>query len=133
MSLSLLIRASFSGDEDEAICRMVPSPLGSADKRIWIDSSTGVYIVRSAYYSEMFRRAQAKGESSGVKEENEIWQAIWNLKAPAAVQNFVRKMCFNILPTKVQLNRRHMALDPALFVNCTLKIFGMLCGLARLL
>jgi hypothetical protein len=99
-----LIKASFSSEEVEAICRMVPSPIGNADKIIWIASSTRVFIVRSAYYSKMSRRAQAMGESPDVKEEKEIWQAIWNLKASAAVQNFVWKMCSNILPTKVQLN-----------------------------
>jgi hypothetical protein len=106
-----LIRASFNATEADVICSLVPSPLGNADKNVWIASPNGCFTVKSAYHSEMKRRAQAWGEGSGSSRNTKIWQAIWNLKAPEVYKNFAWKMCNNILPTKVNLQRKHVVQD----------------------
>jgi hypothetical protein len=107
-----LIWANFSVEEAEAICRLVPSPLGNPDKRVWVASPIDFFTVKSAYHAEMSRRAQSRRECSVFQEKKDIWQAIWNLKAPASTKNFVWKMCSNILPTKDFLYKKHILPDP---------------------
>jgi hypothetical protein len=56
-----LIRPSFQVAKADVISNLVPSPLGNADKRVWIASLNGCFNVKSAYHSEMTRRSQARG------------------------------------------------------------------------
>jgi hypothetical protein len=83
-----LIWPSFHVAKTDVISNLVPSPLGNADKRVWIASPNGCFNVKSAYHSEMTRRSQARGEGSGSSSNKETWQAIWNLKAPKVCKNF---------------------------------------------
>jgi len=79
---------------------------------IWRGTKHGCFTVRSAYFLELERRATEKGERSRKLEQQSFWKSLWSLSIPPVVQNFVWKVCHDILPTKVNLLRRRAMADP---------------------
>lgn len=58
-----------------------------------------------------FSKELAEGPSgSGSAMRN--WSFIRNLKLPPKIRMFLWRACFNILPTKLALFRRHVAANP---------------------
>lgn len=86
----------------------------------WLDqiSSTdhwkknGVYLVKLGYkcICEDSRNEEASGSTRSVALG--LWFGIWKLKMPGKIKHFLWKACANILPTKVNLMKWKILLDP---------------------
>jgi hypothetical protein len=75
--------------EAERIGRLVPSPLSGEDCMIWRGTKHGCFMVCSAYFLELERRATKKGENSRKIEQQSFWKSLWSLSIPPVVMNFV--------------------------------------------
>jgi hypothetical protein len=47
-----------------------------------------------------------------VDPQRPLWQAVWSVKGPKVVSNFLWKACNGILPTMVNLHKRGISDDP---------------------
>lgn len=93
-------------------CSIIICPGQQPDVKVWAGTKSGEFTVKSAYH--LAREVSARGEggcSSGPQIE-EVWKQIWSLRSPRVVQFFLWKACQNILPTKANLYKRNLSLDP---------------------
>ena len=51
-------------------------------------------------------------EHSRVRDDKRFWSRIWKLNVPPKVRNFVWRACTDILPTRANLYRRKIPIDP---------------------
>ena len=103
-------------EEVAAICNMVISPGSQHDKLVWVGTKNGSFLVRSMYHLAQSMGEQRKGSRSAVGCVGNIWKKIWLVKGPCVLHIFLWKACQNILPTKSNLFRHRITLDPL----CTL-------------
>lgn len=82
------------------------------DKVIWKDNKAHGFSVKSAYQVVLRLAHQQVGESSQNRSNEKIWKHIWTLNVPPKVRNFIWRACSNILPTRENLHRRKIAVDP---------------------
>jgi hypothetical protein len=91
---------------------MYQSHTNQEDQQIWRGTVTGVFSVRSAYHIEKDRELAAKVGGSTRDRNSHIWRSIWKLSISSAEFFFLWRACKNILPTRDNLCRRKILLDP---------------------
>ncbi|XP_062167031.1 uncharacterized protein LOC133873327 [Alnus glutinosa] len=91
---------NFDPVEAERISNLVPNPLLQEDRLIWRGTKHGHFSLRSAYFLEVERTRQDKGESSHHQGIQWFWKYIWSFSIPPVVKNFVWKVCNAILLIK---------------------------------
>ena len=108
-----LIRAGFLPFEVDTILNM---PLGynlPEDKLIWIGNRRGDFTINSAYYITCsLVGAEETSESSSGDPRTPLWKKIWHLKIPSKIQIFMWRACMNGLPTRLNLSRRGVNINP---------------------
>ena len=82
------------------------------DKLVWKVNKSHDFSVKSAYQVVLRLAQQQSGESSNGWSNEKIWKHIWTLKVPPKVRNFLWQACSNILPTRENLQRRKVAVNP---------------------
>lgn len=107
-----LLQDNFREDEIARICSICPSPFQAPDTLIWKGTSHGQFSVRSAYFLELNRQRQSMGESFGAREEEDFWQELWKVEAPAVVKKILWKVGNDILPTKLNLFKKKVLPEP---------------------
>lgn len=86
--------------------------LDSRDKLVWNENKSQTFSVRTVYQVALciFRRASAV--HSRAWDDKQIWNRLWKLPILPKVRNFVWRVCSNILPTRANLYRRKVHIDP---------------------
>lgn len=110
--ISLSSKRSFQSEEVQSICNMVPSPSGQPDILVWRGSANGVFTVKSAYHMENEKQLCSRGESSVAPQWSWVWQKLWRLHVPTVVKSFLWRVCHNSLPTRDNLHKRKITMDP---------------------
>ena len=83
-----------------------------SDKQIWIGTSNGLFIVRSAYKLAMDNYSVSGGASSSNDSNlRYFWKKVWRLPVPHKVKHFLWRACRDILPTKANLMQRKVLSD----------------------
>ena len=82
------------------------------DRVIWKANKVHDFSVKSAYQVALKLTHQQIGESSHNQSNEKVWKHIWTLNVPPKVRNFLWRACSNILPTRENLHRRKVAVDP---------------------
>ena len=94
--------------EAELIKRIPVSEWWVEDLLIWPLTPTGDYSVRSAYRMlETNARSLSPGTSSS-EGQSKVWKGIWKIKTPNKVRHFIWRVAHDSLPTKVNLQHRHV-------------------------
>ncbi|KAH1226713.1 putative ribonuclease H protein [Glycine max] len=75
----------------------------TADQWLWTADPTGHYSVKSAYKMMLAESAEESHDST--------FEELWNLKIPSKVSVFAWRLLNNRLPTKVNLQRRHIEVN----------------------
>ena len=103
----VLIRKCFQPVEVNAILRIpLISPL-QFDLLFWEGTSTRMFSVCSAYYIAMkLKFDPERPEASNSVEFQKFWRAIWCVELPRKCQNFLWRLCRNVLPTKDNLTKQ---------------------------
>lgn len=98
-------------EEANTICSMAIYPGRQIDRLIWLGTKNGEFSVRSAYHLAKECEEVDKGSCSNGENMSALWKAVWRVKCPRVVQNFLWKACNNILPTKDNLYKRGITAD----------------------
>ena len=70
------------------------------------------FSVRTAYQLALRMNGTGNGEHSRVQEDKPMWNQLWQLPIPPKVRNFVWWASSDILPTRANLARRRVPIDP---------------------
>uniref|UniRef100_A0A803PUK7 Reverse transcriptase domain-containing protein n=1 Tax=Cannabis sativa TaxID=3483 RepID=A0A803PUK7_CANSA len=112
----------------DLVLQLQISPSASEDHWYWLKERTGIYTVLKTAYHQL---QQLKG-NWGDDPLSIFWNSLWQLPLPPRVKDLFWRACSSCLPTKVQLQTRHVAIDSTcslchsspetslhLFVNCS--------------
>ncbi|KAK2405034.1 hypothetical protein P8452_10587 [Trifolium repens] len=98
--------------KDEAL-KIVSTPLSislPADKIQWHWEKDGLYYVRSAYHLLCSERENSLPGPSSASDDS-LWKEIWKAPLPNNIKNFMWRLARNILPTRVNLQKKGISLD----------------------
>jgi hypothetical protein len=107
-----ILQEHFSEEEIEKICGLAICPGRRSDQLVWGGTKNGVYSVRSGYHLAKEGAQRDEASCSSWKSNEELWRLIWRLRGPKALQMFIWRACQEILPTRENLQRRHILSDP---------------------
>uniref|UniRef100_A0A7N2MF44 Reverse transcriptase zinc-binding domain-containing protein n=1 Tax=Quercus lobata TaxID=97700 RepID=A0A7N2MF44_QUELO len=68
--------------------------------------------VRSAYLVALHLNHGGGGEHSKVQDDRKLWHKMWKLDVPPKVRTFLWRACSEILPTRANLARKRLPIDP---------------------
>jgi hypothetical protein len=109
-----LIRASFVSCDADEILKLRPGFRMEGDLIAWNFERNGLSTVRSAY--RLLKAEQSQVEAGRLNETSSstdslIWKRLWKLRVPPKIRIFWWRAVNNFLPTKANLNRRHVELE----------------------
>ena len=108
-----LIRVVFLPFEANMILNMPLSYNLPEDKLIWTDNRRGDFTIKSAYYIACSLVGDKEvSESSSSDLRTPFGKKIWHLKIPSKIQIFAWRACMNSLPTRLNLSRRGININP---------------------
>ena len=115
-SVSLLINLVTGGWHDELLRQIflpadvhsilsIPLSVGMPrDKLVRAFTSKGNFIVRSAYKIAVADSMATRMEGTSNGEDHiTFWRRLWSLNVPNKIKSFSWQVCWNIIPTKVNL------------------------------
>jgi hypothetical protein len=82
------------------------------DKIIWAHTPTGTFSVRSAYHFLLNNHYGDKPSPSNSSSSSGLWKKIWDLPIPPKIRHFLWRACREALPTKSNLRRQKILVDP---------------------
>uniref|UniRef100_A0A7N2LLU9 Reverse transcriptase zinc-binding domain-containing protein n=1 Tax=Quercus lobata TaxID=97700 RepID=A0A7N2LLU9_QUELO len=109
-----VIRATFMQATQNDILRLQLSNTRARDRLYWKENKAQQFTVKTAYQVALRLNREVGVEHSTVGEEKRFWNRIWRMNVPPKVRNFVWRACTGILPTRANLYRRRVPIDPLL-------------------
>ena len=88
------------------------------DKLNWKENRGKVFSIKSAYQVALRLKQQDCVEHSTAARDRPIWNKIWSFKVPPKVKNFLWHARSNILPTRDNLHRRKLHVEPGCGFCC---------------
>ena len=107
-----LIQATFVQPTQTAILLTQLSNIRARDKLCWKENKMQHFTVKTAYQVALRMHRGTGAEHSRVRDDKRFWSRIWKLNVPPKVRNFVWRACTDILPTRANLYRRKIPIDP---------------------
>jgi len=105
-----LVLHSFNAFEANQILNIPISWRLPEDKKVWNWERNGQYSVRSAYHLLKEETLRGTPEAS-VTGNTGMWKAIWKVRTPQRVKNFLWRAAKCILPTRCKLETKGITLD----------------------
>ena len=82
------------------------------DKKIWSETTNGIFSVRSAYKIALdMQETDVGGSVSDGGSMRAYWKKLWKFQVLNKVRHFVWRAVKDILPTKTNLVQRHVIVD----------------------
>ncbi|KAM6547829.1 hypothetical protein CsatB_019505 [Cannabis sativa] len=106
-----LVRDLFN-QRDASVIMSTPINVGRGDNYYWKHEHSGFYTVKSAY-----KAIQMDKGNWGHEMEDLVWKRLWKIKTPPKVLHFMWKALTQCLPTRTQLQTKHVDV-PAACVFC---------------
>uniref|UniRef100_A0A2N9HR00 RRM domain-containing protein n=1 Tax=Fagus sylvatica TaxID=28930 RepID=A0A2N9HR00_FAGSY len=107
-----LIDKLFLPYDAEAIKSIPLSERAPPDKFYWPGTTNGLYTVRSGYQALLSNAKKQLPGSSTKDALQPIWNAVWSLRIPKKCQLFAWRAAREALPTRVNLCKRQIPIDP---------------------
>ncbi|XP_058756012.1 uncharacterized protein LOC131629231 [Vicia villosa] len=108
----------FNQNEAAQIASIPLSSRLREDKRIWHFEKDGKYSVKSVHhYLKDLRRKEAPGPSSS--NNGGVWKKLWKVPIDSKIRNCVWRAGKNILPTRSNLLKKGITLDPTCPFCCS--------------
>lgn len=107
-----VIRRSFSMEDADKILRMPLSSQKPCDKSFWAPTKSGKFSVKSAFHLAIGKFSKCAIHLPSASSSDPIWKNIWLTKTPPKVGHFLWSACSDSLPTKQNLFRRGIRMDP---------------------
>ena len=111
-----LIHALFHNFTRDDILRIKLGHSRSRDKLMWMETKSRTFSVKTAYQVALRLHRFVTGKNSLVSQDKQLWNKIWALNTPSKVRNFMWRACSDVFPTRVNLLRRKVHINPL----CTL-------------
>ncbi|KAK6121094.1 hypothetical protein DH2020_045187 [Rehmannia glutinosa] len=105
------VKQMFNPHDAERICRTYINPRLLPDKRIWSKEKSGRFTVRSAYHLAVEKWSDTLALASS-STGNPAWKKLWDLRVLPKIKQFLWRVCTDSLPTKDNLRRRGLDIDP---------------------
>ncbi|KAK6148918.1 hypothetical protein DH2020_016443 [Rehmannia glutinosa] len=109
------VKQMFNPHDAERICRTYINPRLLPDKRIWSKEKSGRFTVRSAYHLAVEKWSDTLALASS-STGNPAWKKLWDLRVLPKIKQFLWRVCTDSLPTKDNLRRRGLDIDPVCFI-----------------
>ena len=106
------IDAMFSPQTRNEIMSLPLKNLNSHDSVSWMENRAQKFSVRSAYKVAVRLKNQPKAEHSAARLHAWTWKEIWSLNVPSKIRTFIWRACSNCLPTRDNLHRRRVRVEP---------------------
>ncbi|XP_060962217.1 uncharacterized protein LOC115711062 [Cannabis sativa] len=97
---------------DASVIMNTPINVGRSDNYYWKHEHSGFYTVKSAY-----KVIQLNKGNWGHEMEDLVWKKLWKIKIPPKVLHFMWKALTQCLPTRMQLQKKHVDV-PASCIFC---------------
>ena len=82
------------------------------DELIWKENASQKFTVKSAYGVALGLLNKSPTAHSQAKSDGSFWKKIWKVNIPPKVRTLFWRACSNILPTRDNLQRRKVKIDP---------------------
>ena len=105
------LKAMFSQRTWEEILTVPLNHLQSQDILIWTENAAQKFSVKTAYCIALRMTTPTWVEHSTARDDGLIWNRIQALNVLPKVRMFLRKACFNCLPTRDKLHQRQVRVD----------------------
>nr|XP_025703912.1 uncharacterized protein LOC112805796 [Arachis hypogaea] len=104
------IQRSFPPVVAQKILQTPVSRISKEDRLLWPFRKDGEFTTKTGYYAakkeEDERSHYYSPSSSSVFEE--LWEGIWNIKAPQKIKMFLWKVAHNIIPVRANLKKKSL-------------------------
>ena len=107
-----LIDLIFQPYDASAIKNISLSSRAHKDRLYWPGSKNSHYSVKSGYRFLVEEELKTMPSSSNWEQMSTIWKSVWSLQVPRKLQMFTWRAFKDSLPTKLNLIRRHILMDP---------------------
>lgn len=81
------------------------------DKFSWKWEKNDHYSVKTAYHSLCEANSRSWPSSSSTKDE-QVWKEVWRARIPNKIKKFLLRLTKSIIPTRSNLNKKGIVLDP---------------------
>ena len=88
------------------------SNLYANDVLVWKENKSQTFSVKSAYGVAQRVLNPSDGDHFMASVDGHLWKSMWSLNTPPKVWNFLWRACSNILPTRDNLCKKKVQLDP---------------------
>lgn len=108
------VRRSFMALEAAEVMKIKLSTRLQEDVLAWAFENHGIYSVRSAYRllkEDQTAAAMATAGETMASGDDRSWRQVWKLNVPLKVRVFWWRVLHISLPSKVELKRRHVAME----------------------
>ena len=82
------------------------------DKIIWPHTPIGTFFIRSAYHFLLNNHYGDRPGPSNSSSSLGLWKKIWDFPIPPKIRHFLWRACREALPTKSNLRRQKILVDP---------------------
>ena len=106
------VHAIFDSGTREDILPLKLGNMTSRDRLIWKENKAKKFLVKTAYRVALRLHHPQSREPSQARLDQKMWKKIWFINIPPKVQTFIWRACSNILPTKANLLRKKVQVDP---------------------
>jgi len=96
----------------EDILRVPLTNTAASDVLIWSENKSNRFTVKSAYGVAQRLLNPTLGNHSMAGVIGRFWKSVWKLNTPPKVRNFLWRACSNILPTRDNLHRKKLQVEP---------------------
>ena len=107
-----ILTATFTRATVEDILRIMVGTSNMRDTLTWKENKSREFTVKTAYQVALRLSQSCSGEHSSASQDRHLWKKLWSLNVPPKVRTFMWRACCNVLPTKSNLARRKVQIDP---------------------
>ena len=107
-----LIQHLFNPIEAQKILGLPLSNHATPDKLYWPHTASGTFSVRNAYHLQICSEYISDAQQSRTTVDSTIWHFIWGLNTPPKIRHFLWRACTESFPTRKNLYRWHIPIDP---------------------
>lgn len=90
----------------------------TVDAFTWKENRANRFSVKSSYHVALHLIQHDDGEHSAARLDGSIWKRVWSLNIPPKVRSFIWRAYSNILPTRENLHRRRVKVEPRCELCC---------------
>ncbi|XP_058759750.1 uncharacterized protein LOC131633056 [Vicia villosa] len=107
-----VITEKFSSEEAKKIVSIQLSRLPTEDKIIWHFEKNGEFSVKTAYHAARTHK-DSLNPGPSTSSNQKLWKLIWKAPLMPRQRNFLWRVAQNILPTRGNLSKKGITLDPS--------------------